>query len=798
MSFHPAVRSLSGAVIALILSAGSTLADWPADPNTNLPICTAPNDQGAVGIASIPDGTGGAIIAWDDLRDSSRTFDIYAQSVDGLGRVRWSANGIPICVRDSIQAAALMVSDGAGGAIIAWADLRSGNFDVYAQRVNAAGVPQWTLNGVAIVSFAGDQFLTSIVPDGSGGAIVAWGDNRSGNDDIYVRRINSAGVPQWAANGVALCTAVGNQDSPHMVSDGAGGAIVQWEDLRAGNSDIYVRAVNAAGTPLWTADGVALCTAAGVQWRSGIVSDGAGGAIVSWEDFRAVTNHDIYARRVNSAGTPLWTANGVGVCTLSSEQTGPSIAADGAGGAIMAWRDDRTSGVVFAQRINSAGGAVWTGNGVPVCTTPPAQNLAGPNPRIISDGAGGAVVAWNDFRVTMAADIYAQRLNAANGSPMWTVNGIPISTATDSQQDCTLVPDGTGGAIYVWQDWRTGVADLYAGRTDGTGVLGIPDPIIDAVRDVPNDQGGRVQVLWKPCFYDAGPSNPVESYNLWRRIVTTSATQAALAVDGGEPGPGSVRMVPDGANATYWEYIVTLPARGAPGYAYTVTTGSDSLPGSIPWNVFFVEAKKGTTFYTSRVDSGYSVDNLSPASPAPFTGNVVGATTRLHWNPNGETDLFGYRLYRGTSAAFTPDPGNLISAQTDTGYTDASVGFYYKLSAVDVHGNESPYALLSPQQTTDVGAPLAVMRLALAGANPARRTMSLTYSLSEPGEARLVVFDPAGRAVKVLASGAHEAGEYSVDWNGVGDSGRNLGSGVYLARLVAHGRSREVQFVLLR
>src|SRR5439155_11269911 len=153
----------------------------------------------------------------------------------------------------------MIVSDGAGGAIIAWQDYRSGTkWDSFAQRVNAAGVPQWTANGVALCTAAGDQRSPTIISDGAGGAIVAWQDARGGNYDIYAQRVSAAGVSQWNADGVALCTAANDQIYPTIASDGAGGAIVTWQDARSGNYDIYARRVSAAGARQWTADGVAL------------------------------------------------------------------------------------------------------------------------------------------------------------------------------------------------------------------------------------------------------------------------------------------------------------------------------------------------------------------------------------------------------------------------------------------------------------------------------------------------------------------------------------------------------------
>ena len=74
------------------------------------------------------------------------------------------------------------------------------------------------------------------------------------------------GAPQWAANGVAVCTAGDNQFDPRLVSDGLGGAIVTWEDRRSGSSyDIYAQRVDAAGATWWGTNGTAVSTAANSQ-----------------------------------------------------------------------------------------------------------------------------------------------------------------------------------------------------------------------------------------------------------------------------------------------------------------------------------------------------------------------------------------------------------------------------------------------------------------------------------------------------------------------------------------------------
>jgi hypothetical protein len=310
--------------------------------------------------------------------------------VNAAGVPQWIA---PLCTAAGAQTSPAIASDGAGGAIVTWNDARSGPVnDIYAQRVNAAGVPQWTIDGVALCTAAGGQHDPTIVADGAGGAIVTWYDGRNGVDmDIYAQRVSAAGVPQWTADGVALCTATGGQYAPTIVTDGAGGAVLTWSDNRNGTDlDIYAQRVSAAGVPQWTADGVALCTAANGQGNPTIVADGTGGAIVTWSDERSVSGvdatNDIYAQRVSASGVPQWTADGVAVCTAAGLQSDPAIVSDGGSGAIVAWHDHRsgTTFDVYAQNVNADGTLGSPGLSVPATTVAAHFGLSRvePNPSI--------------------------------------------------------------------------------------------------------------------------------------------------------------------------------------------------------------------------------------------------------------------------------------------------------------------------------------------------------------------------------------------------------------------------------
>jgi hypothetical protein len=239
---------------------------------------------------------------------------------------------------------------------------------------------------VALCTAASEQLFPTIVSDGAGGAIVTWQDARSGpTADIYAQRVNAVGVPLWTADGVALCTAANGQAYPTIASDGAAGAIVTWYDNRSGtNYDIYAQRVNKTGVVQWTADGVALCTAANDQANPTIVSDGSGGAIVTWQDRRS-GNYDIFAQRVNAAGVPQCTADGVKVCTAAGDKQVPTIVAAGAGGAIVTWQDGRSGNYdIYAQNINgdcTLGGTVVSVPAVPIAASF-ALSRVEPNPSV--------------------------------------------------------------------------------------------------------------------------------------------------------------------------------------------------------------------------------------------------------------------------------------------------------------------------------------------------------------------------------------------------------------------------------
>jgi len=366
-----------------------------------------------------------------------------------------------------------MCSDGSGGAIIVWTDTRGGTYsDIYAQKINATGHVQWAANGVALCTAYDDQYVPQICTDGAGGAIVTWADERDGasNDQIYAIRINSAGVVQWAANGIGICTNAYEQLYPQICSDGASGAVITWEDRRGGTGmDIYAQKVNSAGVAAWKANGIPVCNGTAWQRYPKICSDGAGGAIVACLNQRPTTEYEVWAGRITSTGAVPWNKSFCGVANLPLTDDLIDIVNDGATGAIITWQDKRggTYTDIYAQHITSAGAVLWTTNGMAICTAIYDQKY----PQLCSVDSGGAIITWQDWRGS-TWDIYAQRISSGGASAWAVANGTAICTAVNDQEKPQLCSDGANGTIIAWQDKRGGSwYDIYAQRINSAGIV---------------------------------------------------------------------------------------------------------------------------------------------------------------------------------------------------------------------------------------------------------------------------------------------------------------------------------------
>jgi len=430
---------------------------------------------------------------------------------------QWMADGNPLCRAEGGQQpyaiASLdydFVGSGSGGALIIWADTRdfvTNDYDLYYKSIDRTGHSAGG-DGTALVTGPGRQHAPVAARTGPWGGhpptnsavIAVWLDSREGFDqmDIYAQRI--AGSGEWAANGLAVCTASGIQRAPVVVGDVEGASLVAWIDERAGNADIYAQKLNPDGTPSWTADGIPVCSTPDGVSQLRIDSDAAGGAVLAWTDERLGSK--IFAVRLTAEGTvaPGWAANGTLVCDVHFRQSDPVVVADGTGGIVVAFRDDRNGNPtdIYAMRLTGTGAPApgWPTSGTPVCVGSSRQALA-----ILPSMDGGGFIVWSDHRSSSPpssrVDVFALRLigdgSVAQG---WATNGNLVGQGADPFS-IAAVPRGTDGLIAVWSVLNSdelGGISVRAGALNASGQVPFPWPS-EGVQ-VSSQPGGSLVAVW--------------------------------------------------------------------------------------------------------------------------------------------------------------------------------------------------------------------------------------------------------------------------------------------------------------
>lgn len=82
--------------------------------------------------------------------------------------------------------------------------------------------------------------------------------------------------------------------------------------------------------------------------------------------------------------------------------------------------------------------------------------------------------------------------------------------------------------------------------------------------------------------------------------------------------------------------------------------------------------------------------------------------------------------------------------------------------------------------------------------NPFHGPTTIAYSVAEPSQVRLIVYDVSGRRVALLADELRMAGRYVLDWPGLDDSGAPVADGVYFYRLDVGPWSQTKKMLKLR
>ncbi len=419
----------------------SVFGSQGVDPSWERPVCTALADQTRAAMTvldidpcGLQGGCSDIAVAWQDGRGALGD-DIFANLVYRS----WAEDGVPVCRMPGSQAdPAIVGSPDATMSfprelLVAWRDSRSGTDDIYVQRLAADGHRMWDSTGVAVCDAPFNQGPPRIAAGfETRGALLAWRDERAfpAPAGLYVQSIDSAGAHAagWPVNGLRIATDHATGDFRLL----AGGFVV-WTEGIGVERRLRATRVTPAGAfaPGWTDSGVAVTPVVRELSLADVVSDDAGGILVSWLDVvaRSVTNTPSIAlmvQRLDGLGVPApgWGTGGVLVTGYPSMLGGGALAPQYDGGAIVTWTGpDGGDGGVLAQRLRADGTfhPSWPASGAVLCAAPGSQA----EPVIASDYPG-ATVAWMDGRSGSGTQVFAQYVTGSGASGLAAVEGVPV------------------------------------------------------------------------------------------------------------------------------------------------------------------------------------------------------------------------------------------------------------------------------------------------------------------------------------------------------------------------------------
>ena len=428
-------------------------------------LCTAPEIQISLNI--VRDDDGGAYVIWMDMRNAGGS-DIYGVHLDSDGNNLWDVNGNAIASGDGDQYSHTFWEDGQGGAIMAYVTRVASNVDLEITRILSDGTQPWGDGALVLCDANGDQGPVKITPDGANSFALAWADERTDDGDIYGRRIDIDG--NFLTDEFAIYAGTSKQIGPRVTSNGDETFFVIWDDDRLTNddSDIFIQRIDSAGNPLWAPEGVIICDEDYHQKNARIVPDLEEGCYIVWDDQRPGGHPqvDIYLQHLDADGNNTFTEDGLLICDSPNWQVKPSIKFND-GKVFLVWEDGRNGSIgLYSQIVDPSGTMIQDINGEIVF-----WGLSGDASDIqIVENNQNAIIVWKDNRFAAEGNkIFCQILDE-NGNISFEENGIQITESLPGEQAYSkIIPNNQNGATIVWTQADAEANKAYAQSIDSSG-----------------------------------------------------------------------------------------------------------------------------------------------------------------------------------------------------------------------------------------------------------------------------------------------------------------------------------------
>jgi hypothetical protein len=397
-------------MLALPASAAGQLTPFGSE----LQINTYTADAQLLG-AVAASASGDFFVVWDSVDQDGASLGVFGRLVSSAGAPLTAEIQINTYTTGA-QANPSVAASGSGDFVVAWdGSLQDGDGSGVAARLfSSAGVP---VTGEIQVNahIEEDQSHPSVAAAASGDFVVVWqsSDNHDGDGyGLFARRFSSAGLALATEFQVNTYTP-GGQRKASVAASASGDFVVVWlsEDQDGSGYGVFARMFSSAGVPLVSEFQVTTYTAGAQDDPAVAAAAASGDFVLVWQsNGQDGSIWGVFARLFSSTGALLSGEFQVNTYTTYSQRLA-AVAAEPDGDFLVAWESpqDGSSSSVVARRFSSAGAAL-SGEQQVNTYTGGAQGFSS----VAADAAGGFVVAWDSngqdgsFR-----GVFAQRLVTA-------------------------------------------------------------------------------------------------------------------------------------------------------------------------------------------------------------------------------------------------------------------------------------------------------------------------------------------------------------------------------------------------
>lgn len=684
--------------------------------------------------------------------------------------------------------------------------------------------------GTLVLDTTSTAALVQAIADGAGGSFVVWARPIAGAPGVSPQLVathvlaDGSRDPVWPAHGRLLFRSGERLASLPVVPDGLGGAwfVAELNDTTIRALHLSARAARLSGTD----ESGSVIVAHAFPAYYDAIADGSGGLLLGWYEARPIPQGwATMAQHVLGDGSidGAWPVDGLQVFAPAQvfNPSGPlqplQIVADGDGGAFFAGTravqsypgpggDTFTNFAGFLTHVLASGARdpLWGSNDTPISFVGQYQTML----RMVADGRGGVVVAWQE----MSAGTGSR--NPGGYLQSFTRSGVGgLAHWVNQYCEGLLVPAGDAG---VWEEASPGLYVSPEVRLRRFGAALVPDLVWP----------GDGVLLSEHLPIGTGLGLVPEPSGAVLRIANTNASEAANRL------VTATRFLPDGSlDASYPVSGLVL----ASGFSFAAAAPSQPAAGEGAHDVLIAWAadpSPGTHgVFAQRVLLPGHVPSPEPGSsrsdPAPDGSGDIDVT----WQPSaidtpGWQELREYRLWLASGAArdASPErasrPGGPLLDWTLAATVPATHAPAYttripraafdpvpaggvtliRIEAVDADGVRTWSSAPVPVGPGVTGVTERTTALALAPPrpSPARRSTRIDFTLPRATNVRLSIFDVRGRLVRTLVSGNLPAGTRSEDWDLCDTSGELVGPGLWFVRLSAGSHRLERRLVTLQ